>query len=87
MITISNLKPQKCGRCGSLLARDYPYELCPDCWQEKFHAPPGYNYFPEGEAAANLSREAPFTNTTYIRPSRQRESSHDLSGGAEELRS
>lgn len=55
----------RCDGCGICLSRTYPYNLCPACWQKKYHAPPGKNYFPADMAAKNRAEcpihEAPNT--------------------------
>ncbi len=46
----------RCDDCGVLLARSYPYNLCPKHWRQRYNAPPGkyrYDYF---EAAAKPAR-------------------------------
>lgn len=45
----------KCKKCGILLSRDWPYEFCDEHWREKYHAPPGENYFPENGPAVKLA--------------------------------
>ncbi len=47
----------RCEDCGALLARSYPFHLCPRHWRQRYHAPPGeyrYDYF---EAAAKPARD------------------------------
>jgi len=46
-----SIPQHRCERCAILLSREYPWALCPKCWQEKYHAPPGTNYFPPDKAA------------------------------------
>lgn len=41
----ANLKATTCESCGAVLSKDYPYDLCPACWQDKYHSPPGYNHY------------------------------------------
>lgn len=55
MIRRRNLKTLKCQKCGVLLSREYPWNLCPKCWQEKYHAPPGTNYFPPDKTATKCA--------------------------------
>lgn len=38
---LRTLNPRKCDRCPTLLSRDYPFNLCPPCWQKEYGAPPG----------------------------------------------
>ncbi len=54
----------KCKKCGVLLSRDWPYDLCDEHWREKYHAPPGLNYFPEDGAAVKLAGHSLLT--TYF---------------------
>lgn len=49
--------PRKCDLCPALLARDYPYNLCPACWHAQYGAPPGM-YSPWYRAAMPKRTEA-----------------------------
>lgn len=74
----SNLKPHRCDRCGVLLSRDYPHNLCEECWRAKYHAPPGYNYFAEGGTAVNLAETKFCLPNPQLSSSLQRASSLTL---------
>lgn len=53
--------PHVCSDCGVALSRTYPYDLCPKHWWQRYHAPPGYNYFPPDAAGTNPARAPPET--------------------------
>lgn len=47
----------RCDDCGALLARSYPYNLCPKHWRQRYNAPPGECRIDYFEAAVNPARD------------------------------